>query len=127
MIAAALSFVGLVNAEAVTWNAEPPVALGYLLLAAILAAFGYAARADKPGELDDGLLFVNGTLMRGLPLHDNLAGAELLEQTRTAPVYHRSSCATGRSAARRRRTRRARAHPRHEPRLERGERRSCGS
>ena len=87
VIAAALSFVGLVNAESVTWNAEPPVTLGYLLLAVILAGFGYAARAEKPGELDDGLLFVNGTLMRGLELHGNLAGAELLEETRTAPVY----------------------------------------
>ena len=66
VIAAALSFVGLVNAEEVTWNAAPPVTIGYLLLAAILAGFGYAARAEKSGELDDGLLFVNGTLMRGL-------------------------------------------------------------
>jgi gamma-glutamylcyclotransferase (GGCT)/AIG2-like uncharacterized protein YtfP len=32
-------------------------------------------------------LFVNGTLMRGLPLHRNLAGAEFLEVTRTAPRY----------------------------------------
>ena len=87
VIAAALSFVGLVNAEAVMWNAAPPVTIGYLLLAAILAGFGYAARAEKRGELDDGLLFVNGTLMRGLELHGNLAGAELLEETRTAPVY----------------------------------------
>jgi gamma-glutamylcyclotransferase (GGCT)/AIG2-like uncharacterized protein YtfP len=33
------------------------------------------------------MLFVNGTLMRGLPLHGNLAGAEFLEATDTAPVY----------------------------------------
>lgn len=33
------------------------------------------------------LLFVNGTLMRGLRLHGNLEGAEFLEATRTAPVY----------------------------------------
>jgi gamma-glutamylcyclotransferase (GGCT)/AIG2-like uncharacterized protein YtfP len=32
-------------------------------------------------------LFVNGTLMRGLALHDNLAGAEFLGEARTAPVY----------------------------------------
>ncbi|HEU0113870.1 MAG TPA: gamma-glutamylcyclotransferase [Thermomicrobiales bacterium] len=32
-------------------------------------------------------LFVNGTLMRGLPLHANLAGAEFLATQRTAPVY----------------------------------------
>ena len=32
-------------------------------------------------------LFVNGTLMRGLGLHANLAGAEFLEACRTAPRY----------------------------------------
>jgi gamma-glutamylcyclotransferase (GGCT)/AIG2-like uncharacterized protein YtfP len=32
-------------------------------------------------------LFVNGTLMRGLPLHANLAGAEFLGEARTAPRY----------------------------------------
>jgi AGZA family xanthine/uracil permease-like MFS transporter len=33
------------------------------------------------------LLFVNGTLMRGLALHDNLAGAEFVETAQTAPTY----------------------------------------
>lgn len=32
-------------------------------------------------------LFVNGTLMRGLALHANLAGAEFLGEFRTAPKY----------------------------------------
>lgn len=32
-------------------------------------------------------LFVNGTLMRGLGLHHNLAGAEFLGEFETAPVY----------------------------------------
>jgi AGZA family xanthine/uracil permease-like MFS transporter len=32
-------------------------------------------------------LFVNGTLMRGLKLHSNLAGAEFLEACSTAPRY----------------------------------------
>jgi gamma-glutamylcyclotransferase (GGCT)/AIG2-like uncharacterized protein YtfP len=32
-------------------------------------------------------LFVNGTLMRGLALHANLAGAEFLGACRTAPRY----------------------------------------
>jgi gamma-glutamylcyclotransferase (GGCT)/AIG2-like uncharacterized protein YtfP len=32
-------------------------------------------------------LFVNGTLMRGLKLHPNLAGAEFLGAFRTAPRY----------------------------------------
>ena len=33
------------------------------------------------------VLFVNGTLMRGLALHHNLDGAEFLEACRTAPCY----------------------------------------
>lgn len=32
-------------------------------------------------------LFVNGTLMRGLALHHNLDGAELLGEFQTAPIY----------------------------------------
>lgn len=32
-------------------------------------------------------LFVNGTLMRGLPLHGNLAGAVFIGVSRTAPRY----------------------------------------
>ena len=32
-------------------------------------------------------LFVNGTLMRGLPLHGNLDGATFLEECATAPRY----------------------------------------
>ncbi len=35
----------------------------------------------------DSLLFVNGTLMRGLKLHPNLEGATFLEATVTAPMY----------------------------------------
>lgn len=33
------------------------------------------------------ILFVNGTLMQGLALHDNLNGAEFLGEARTAPCY----------------------------------------
>jgi gamma-glutamylcyclotransferase (GGCT)/AIG2-like uncharacterized protein YtfP len=33
------------------------------------------------------VLFVNGTLMRGLKLHANLAGAEFLGEFRTAPRF----------------------------------------
>ena len=33
------------------------------------------------------LLFVNGTLMRGLKLHANLDGAEFVEEAQTAPTY----------------------------------------
>jgi gamma-glutamylcyclotransferase (GGCT)/AIG2-like uncharacterized protein YtfP len=33
------------------------------------------------------LLFVNGTLMRGLALNANLDGAEFVEEAQTAPVY----------------------------------------
>jgi gamma-glutamylcyclotransferase (GGCT)/AIG2-like uncharacterized protein YtfP len=41
-----------------------------------------AAAASESFEL-----FVNGTLMRGLPLHANLAGAEFLGEAWTAPRY----------------------------------------
>lgn len=37
--------------------------------------------------MDSNLLFVNGTLMRGLKLHANLDGAEFVEEAQTAPVY----------------------------------------
>jgi gamma-glutamylcyclotransferase (GGCT)/AIG2-like uncharacterized protein YtfP len=39
------------------------------------------------------ILFVNGTLMRGLALHANLAGAEFLGEVSTAPRYRLHSIA----------------------------------
>ena len=69
------------------WNASPGVSLGYVFLAAILAGFGWLSRREIDTALNDEFLFVNGTLMRGLELHANLAGAELLEETATAPKY----------------------------------------
>jgi len=38
-------------------------------------------------------LFVNGTLMRGLALHGNLAGATFVAEARTAPIYRLYSIA----------------------------------
>jgi AGZA family xanthine/uracil permease-like MFS transporter len=86
-IGAVLSFVGLINALEVGWNASPGVSLGYVFLAVILAGFGWLSRREIDTAVDDELLFVNGTLMRGLELHANLAGAELLQETATAPRY----------------------------------------
>jgi adenine/guanine/hypoxanthine permease len=86
-IGAVLSFVGLINAEEVGWNASPGVSLGYVFLALILAGFGWLSRREIDTAVNDELLFVNGTLMRGLELHANLAGAELLQETATAPRY----------------------------------------
>lgn len=86
-LGAVLSFVGLINAYEIGFNASPGVSLGYLFLALILLAFGWRARNEARTDLDDDLLFVNGTLMRGLELHGNLAGAELVEETATAPRY----------------------------------------
>ena len=86
LIGAILSFVGLINAYEVGWNASPAVTLGYLFLAGILGAFAWQARGEEP-ELDDEFLFVNGTLMRGLELHGNLDGAEFVEEVSTAPAY----------------------------------------
>lgn len=87
LIAAALTFVGLINAYEVGFNASPGATLGYLLLAALLAALAWFNRSDLEAPLPNELLFVNGTLMRGLELHDNLAGAEFEEETATAPIY----------------------------------------
>ena len=86
-VGAVLSFVGLINAYEVGLNASPGVTLGYVLLALILVGFGWKGRDETGTALDDSLLFVNGTLMRGLELHGNLAGAELLEEIATAPKY----------------------------------------
>jgi len=85
LICAALSFVGLINAISVKLNASPGVTVGYVLLAVVLAVFAFRGHDDA--TLDDELIFVNGTLMRGLELHGNLDGAEFLEEVRTAPKY----------------------------------------
>ena len=90
VIGAALSFVGLINAYEVGWNASPAVTLGYLFLAGIIAAFALQARGEEPA-LDDEYLFVDGTLMRGLELHGNLAGAEFAEEAATAAKYRMHS------------------------------------
>lgn len=87
VIAAVLSFVGLINAHEIGINASPGATVGYLALALILAIFGFLARNDKDTTLPDELLFVNGTLMRGLELHPNLHGAEFEEEIKTAPRY----------------------------------------
>jgi len=86
-IAAALSFFGIINATSVGINASFPVTLGYVFFAVIMIAFALGSRDDKERPLDDSLLYVNGTLMRGLGLHDNLSGAEFLGEVSTAPKY----------------------------------------
>ncbi len=47
----------------------------------------------RPDPTEPFELFVNGTLMRGLPLHANLMGAEFLGEVRTAPCYRLYSIA----------------------------------
>lgn len=85
-LATVLAFFGLISAYEVGINASPGVTLGYLFLALLLAGFGYSGRNDEP-VLPDDLLFVNGTLMRGLELHGNLEGAEFETEISTAPKY----------------------------------------
>jgi AGZA family xanthine/uracil permease-like MFS transporter len=53
------------------------------------AAMGSDDRIAKPEDRSErrSLLFVNGTLMRGLALHGNLDGGEFLEEARTAARY----------------------------------------
>jgi adenine/guanine/hypoxanthine permease len=100
---ALFSFFGLLHAEEVQLNAVPAVSLGYLFMAAVFLLFAlHQRRPDMPTEAEEGaptadavdpatagaeLLFVNGTLMRGLALHSNLDGAEFVEEVRTAPRY----------------------------------------
>lgn len=86
-ICVVLSFFGLINAVQVGINASPGVSIGYAFLALLFLAFGWANRKDKEVVLQDDLLFVNGTLMRGLGLHGNLQGAEFLAEMKTAPKY----------------------------------------
>ncbi len=86
-IAAVLSFFGIINATSVGINASFGVTLGYIFLGIIMIGFALGGRGDKERPLDDSLLYVNGTLMRGLGLHDNLSGAEFLEEVSTAPKY----------------------------------------
>jgi AGZA family xanthine/uracil permease-like MFS transporter len=48
-VGAALSFVGLIHAPEVGWAANPPVALGYLLLGLVCLGYGLIARSsDEP-------------------------------------------------------------------------------
>ncbi len=86
-IAAALSFFGIINATSVGINASFGVTLGYIFFTVIMVAFALSGRGDKDRPLDDGVLYVNGTLMRGYGLHGNLSGAEFLEEVSTAPKY----------------------------------------
>jgi AGZA family xanthine/uracil permease-like MFS transporter len=48
-----LSWIGLLHAERVEWAASPQVALGYLLLAAVLVGIGMLQRkaSAEPQEL----------------------------------------------------------------------------
>jgi len=89
VIAAAISFVGLVNAEAVTWNAGAPVTIGYLLLASILAGFGCAARGEAR-RARRRLAVRQRHPDAGASAARQPAGAELLEETRTAPRLPRA-------------------------------------
>ncbi|WP_254550124.1 regulator [Catellatospora tritici] len=53
-VGAALTFVGLIHGEKVEWNANGPVALGYLFVALVCVIFhfgGHAPREPEPEEL----------------------------------------------------------------------------
>ena len=107
-LGAALSFIGLIHGERVELNAAGALTIGYLIMALIFGLFALqdrrsatakavagpagdvpAADAVPAATLTSGedLLFVNGTLMRGLALHANLEGAEFVGAVRTAPRY----------------------------------------
>jgi AGZA family xanthine/uracil permease-like MFS transporter len=48
--AAVLSFLGFIHAGAIGWAAAPHIALGYTLLAATFAAFGWGRRYAETAE-----------------------------------------------------------------------------
>ncbi|MEQ6903020.1 hypothetical protein [Nocardioides sp. YIM 152588] len=54
VVAAALSFIGLIHAPEVEWAAAPEVALGYLFFAAVCAAYWFLPGARTPVVVDDG-------------------------------------------------------------------------
>jgi AGZA family xanthine/uracil permease-like MFS transporter len=111
LLGGVLSFIGLIHGEKVELNAAGALTIGYLIMAAIFGAFALLERgkaasatdADIAGPAGDvpaadavpsatlasgeDLLFVNGTLMRGLGLHHNLDGAQFVAAVRTAPRY----------------------------------------
>ena len=108
VLGAALSFIGLIHGEKVELNAAGALTIGYLIMALIFGLFALQERRSAPvtavvgpaGDVPaadavpaatltsgEDLLFVNGTLMRGLALHANLEGAEFVAAVRTAPRY----------------------------------------
>lgn len=52
-VASALSFVGLIHAPEVGWNANGPVALGYLFLAAVCGLFALTRPAPREPDADE--------------------------------------------------------------------------
>jgi AGZA family xanthine/uracil permease-like MFS transporter len=99
---AALTFFGLIHGDQIGVGVNLDIVAGYLIMAGIVGLFAVRgetgseepAAAGEPGvdampaaETGSIELFVNGTLMRGLELNQNLEGAEFLGAVRTAPIY----------------------------------------
>ncbi|TDC65875.1 regulator [Micromonospora sp. KC207] len=64
---AVLSFVGLIHGERIEWNANGPVSLGYLLIAAICGVFALgrvAPRVPEPEEIELDRLHGEATLAK---------------------------------------------------------------
>jgi AGZA family xanthine/uracil permease-like MFS transporter len=53
---AALSFIGLIHAPKVGWDASPKVALGYLLAAAVCGAFALTRPSPRVPDEDEAAL-----------------------------------------------------------------------
>lgn len=88
LVAAVLSAFGFINAPQIQWPTSlSGVTLGYLAMAIVLGGFAVADLGRTTSVLDDGLLFVTGSLTRGGPSHGLLEGAEFLEEVSTAPRY----------------------------------------
>ncbi|WP_230312746.1 regulator [Nakamurella alba] len=55
-VGAVLTFIGLLHAEEVKWAAAPGIALGYVLLAVVLALIGLSRRGETGGDPADELV-----------------------------------------------------------------------
>ncbi|HSO69108.1 MAG TPA: hypothetical protein VLQ67_05660 [Arachnia sp.] len=88
LVAAVLSAFGFINAPEIGLPSTiEPVTLGYLAMAVVLGSFAWADRHRIDLGVDDGLLFVTGSMARLGIRHGLLAGGEFLSASATAPKY----------------------------------------
>ena len=83
--AAALTFIGIINAEKVQWNANQTVTLGYLYAAAIVFAFALMRLPRREKEADE-LALDAEEMMSTPPAADIMPEAPSLQSTSSTGV-----------------------------------------